>query len=150
MITHIPAQLTKGKLILHDIDTLMKINVKMDEFGLSSFFGGCHNYTKILMNHASNQNLATGILPFFQSILHLLLSLSKILFSDALKLLRAIVMSVILVHKNSSEVIKKLRLRKLQGSYVSSLDYSTSYTSLPRARMKAEVLFLLTYDSQKC
>ena len=29
--THVPAQLTKGKLLLHHIDTLTKINVKIDQ-----------------------------------------------------------------------------------------------------------------------
>ena len=35
-------------------------------------FIGCQSYTKILLNHASYQILTTALLPFFQSILHLL------------------------------------------------------------------------------
>ena len=42
--------------------------------------------------------------------------------------------------KNSSEVIEKLRLRNFQGWQVSSFNFSTLYTSLPHAFIKAKVL----------
>ena len=36
--TYVPAQLTKDKLLLHLIDTLTKINVKIDKFELATFY----------------------------------------------------------------------------------------------------------------
>ena len=47
--------------------------------------------------------------------------------------------------KNSSEVIEKLRMRNLQGSQVSSFDFSTLYTSLPHDLIKAKVLSLVKW-----
>ena len=47
--------------------------------------------------------------------------------------------------KNSSEVIEKLRLRNFQGSWVSSFDFSTLYTSLPHDLIKAKVLSLVNW-----
>ena len=47
--------------------------------------------------------------------------------------------------KNSSEVIEKLRLRNFRGSHVSSFDFSTLYTSLPHALIKAKVLSLVNW-----
>ena len=47
--------------------------------------------------------------------------------------------------KNSSEVIEKLRLRNFQGSQVSSVDFSTLYTSLPHDLIKAKVLSLVKW-----
>ena len=49
-----------------------------------------------------------------------------------------------LVIKNSSEVIKKLRLRNDQGSQVSSFAFSTLYTSLPH-HLKAKVLSFINW-----
>ena len=48
------------KLLLHHIDTLTNINVKIYKCELPAFFG--------LPNHDSYQSLATALLPFFQSI----------------------------------------------------------------------------------
>ena len=36
--TYVPAQLTKDKLLLHHIDTLTKINVKIDKWELPTFY----------------------------------------------------------------------------------------------------------------
>ena len=47
--------------------------------------------------------------------------------------------------KNSSEVIEKLRLRNFQGSQVTSIDFSTLYTSLPHDLIKAKVLSLVKW-----
>ena len=47
--------------------------------------------------------------------------------------------------KNSSEVIEKLRLRNFRGSQVSSVDFSTLYTSLPHDLIKAKVLSLVNW-----
>ena len=49
------------------------------------------------------------------------------------------------VHKNSSAVIERLRLRNFQGSRVSSFDFSTLYTSLPHDLIKAKVLSLVNW-----
>ena len=54
--------------------------------------------------------------------------------------------------KNSSEVIEKLRLQNFQYSQVSSVDCSTSYTSLPHGLIKEKVFLLLngvSTESQK-
>ena len=61
-------------------------------------FIGCQNYTNVLINHVLYQIQVTALLPFFLSILHLLLQLSKIMLWSTVKLLLAIVMSIILVH----------------------------------------------------
>ena len=47
--------------------------------------------------------------------------------------------------KNSSEVIKKLRLRNFQGSKVFCFDFSTLYTSLPHDLIKIKVLSLVNW-----
>ena len=39
----------------------------------------CQNYTNVLINHVLYQIQVTALLPFFRSILHLLLQLSKIM-----------------------------------------------------------------------
>ena len=58
-------------------------------------FIGCQNYTNVLTNRVLYQILVTALLPFFLSILHLLLQLSKIMLWSTVKLLLAIVMSII-------------------------------------------------------
>ena len=51
---YVPAQLTKDKLLLHCIDTLTKIDVKMDKCKLHTFYW-LPKLHKILINHASYQ-----------------------------------------------------------------------------------------------
>ena len=58
-------------------------------------FIGCQNYTNVLINHVLYQIQVTALLPFFLSILHLLLPLSKIMLWSTVKMLLAIVMSII-------------------------------------------------------
>ena len=58
-------------------------------------FIGCQNYTNVLINRVLYQIQVTALLPFFLSILHLLLQLSKIMLWSTVKLLFAIVMSII-------------------------------------------------------
>ena len=58
-------------------------------------FIGCQNYTNVLINRVLYQIQVTALLPFFLSILHLLLQLSKIMLWSTVKLLLAIVMSII-------------------------------------------------------
>ena len=57
------------------------------------YFIGCQNYTNVLINPILYQIQVTALLPFFLSILHLLLQLSKIMLW--VKLLLAIEMSII-------------------------------------------------------
>ena len=58
-------------------------------------FIGCQNYTNVLINHVLYQIQVTALLPFFLSILHLLWQLSKSMLLSKVKLLLAIVMSII-------------------------------------------------------
>ena len=58
-------------------------------------FIGCQNCTNVLINLLLYQIQVTALLPFFLSILHLLLQLSKIMLWSTVKLLLAIVMSII-------------------------------------------------------
>ena len=58
-------------------------------------FIGCQNYTNVLINRVLYQIQVTALLPFFLSILHLLLQLSKIVLCSTVKLLLGIVMSII-------------------------------------------------------
>ena len=58
-------------------------------------FIGCQNYTNVLINHVLYQIKATDVLPFFISILHLLLQLSKIILWSTVKLLLALLMSIV-------------------------------------------------------
>ena len=56
---------------------------------------GCQNYTNVLINRVLYQIQVTALLPFFLSIVHLLLQLSKIMLWSTVKLLLAIVMPII-------------------------------------------------------
>ena len=103
---------------------------------------------KVIINYILHQIQVTTLLPFFLSILHLLLQLSKIMLWSTVKLLLTIVMSIILVHENVSEVIENLRLRNFQGSKVSFFDLSTLYTSLSHDFIKAKVLSLVNRESK--
>ena len=58
-------------------------------------FIGCQNYNNVLFNRVLYQIQVTALLPFFLSILHLLLQLSKLMLWRTGKLLLAIVMSTI-------------------------------------------------------
>ena len=58
-------------------------------------FIGCQNYTNVRINHVLYLIQVTALLPFFRSILHLLWQLSKIILQSTVKLLLAIVMSII-------------------------------------------------------
>ena len=92
--TYIPAQLTKDQLLVHHINTLTKSMSKLIKVNCLHFIG-CQNYTNVLMNRVLYQIQVTAILPFFLSILHMLLQLSKIMLWSTAKLLLAIVMSII-------------------------------------------------------
>ena len=57
-------------------------------------FISCQNYTNILVNRVLYKIQVTALLPFCLSILHLLLQLSKIMLWSTVKLLLAIVTSI--------------------------------------------------------
>ena len=91
--TYVPAQFTKDQLLVHHINTLTKIDVKIDKCELPTFYWlpKLHN---VLINHVLYQIQITALLPFCLSILHLFLQLSKIMLWSTVKLLLAIVMSI--------------------------------------------------------
>ena len=131
---------------MHHINTLTKINVKIDKCELPTFFG-CQNYTNILINHVLYQIQVTALLPFFLSILHLLLQLPKVMLYSTVKLLLAIVMSIIFgplkTLQRSSKSCDFVTFRVLLK--VSSFDFSILYTSLPHDLIKAKVLSLVNW-----
>ena len=94
MSTYVPAQLTKDQRLVHHINTLTKINVKIDKCELPTFYW-LPKFNKRPYKSRFISNSITALLPFFLSILHLLLQLSKIMLWSTVKLLLAIVMSII-------------------------------------------------------
>ena len=89
--TYVPAQLTKDQLLVHHINTLTKISVKIIKCELPTFYW----LPKLHKRPYKSRFQVTALLPFFLSILHLLLQLSKIMLWSTVKLLLAIVMWII-------------------------------------------------------
>ena len=143
--TYVPAQLTKYQLLVHHINTLTKINFKFINVNCLHFIG-CQNYTNVLINRVLYQIQVTALLPFFLSILHLLLQLSKIMLWSTVKLLLAIVMSIIFgplkTLPRSSKSCDCVTFRVFK--YLLST-FSTLYTSLPHDLIKAKVLSLVNW-----
>ena len=142
---YVPAQLTKDKLLLHHIDTLTKINVKIDKYELPTFYWlpKLHkNPFKLRFisnsSHCSTTILSKHITSALTAIKDHVIKYSETAFSNSN-------VNYFWSIKNSSEVIEKLRLRNFQGSQVSSFDFSTLYTSLPHDLIKAKVLSLVTW-----
>ena len=143
--TYVPAQLTKDKLLLHHIDTLTKINVKIDKCELPTFYWlpKLHKNpfkSRFISNssHCSTTILSKHITSALTAIKDHVIKYSETAFSNSN-------VNYFWSIKNSSEVIEKLRLRNFQGSQVSSFDFSTLYTSLPHDLIKAKVLSLVTW-----
>ena len=139
------AQLTKDKLLLHHIDTLTKINVKIDKCELPTFYWlpKLHKNpfkSRFISNssHCSTTILSKHITSALTAIKDHVIKYSETAFSNSN-------VNYFWSIKNSSEVIEKLRLRNFQGSQVSSFDFSTLYTSLPHDLIKAKVLSLVTW-----
>ena len=69
--TYVPAQLTKDKLLLHHIENLTKIDLKIDKCELPTCYWlpklHQHPYTSRLISNSSH---GTSLLQFFKSILH--------------------------------------------------------------------------------
>ena len=141
--TYVPAQLTKDQLLVHHINTLTKINVKIDKCELPTFYclPKLHKRpykSRFISNssHCSTTILSKHITSALTAVEDHVMKYSETAFSNSN-------VNYFWSIKNSSEVIEKLRLRNFQGSQVSSFDFSTLYTSLPHDLIKAKVLSLV-------
>ena len=137
--TNVPAQLTKDKLLLHHIDTLTKIYVKIDKCELPSFYWlpKLHKNpfkSRFISNsgHCSTTILSKHITSALTAVKDHVIKYSETAFSSSN-------VNYFWSIKNSSDVIEKLRLRNFQGYHV-SFDFSTLYTSLPHDLITAKVL----------
>ena len=141
----VPAQLTKDNLLLHHIDTITNINVKIDKCELPRFYWlpKLHKNPFISRFTSNSSQCSTTILTkhitsALTAVKDHVIKYSETAFSNSnVNYFRSI--------KNSSEVVEKLRLRDFQGSQVSSFDFSTLYTSLPLHLNKAKVLPLVNF-----
>ena len=145
--TYVPAQLTKDQLPVHHINTLPKINVKIDKCELPTFYWlpKLHKrpYKSRFISNLNHCSASTTILSKYitsalTAVKDHLMKYSETAFSKSN-------VNNFWFIKNSSEVIEKLRLRNFQGSQVSSFDFSTLYTSLPHDLIKAKVLYLANW-----
>ena len=141
--TYVPVKLTKDQLLVHHINSLTKINVKIDKFELATLYllpklrkgpyktrfisNSSHYSPTILFMHI--QSALTAIKDHVMKYSKTALSNSNVNYFWSIK--------------NSSEVIEKLRLRNFQGSQVFSFDFFTLYTSLPHDLIEAKVLSLV-------
>ena len=138
--TYVPALLTKYFFCVISILSLNQISKLINLTCLH--FIGCRNYTKILIRFISNSShcsttiLSKHITPTLTAVKDHVIKYSETAFSNSN-------VNYFWSIKNSSEVIKNLRLRKFQGSRVSSFYFSTLYTSLPHEIITAKVLSLV-------
>ena len=117
-----PAQLSKDQLLVHHINTLTKINVKLINVNCLHFIG-CQNYTRpyksrVISNssHCYTTILSKHITSALTAVKDHVIKYSETAFSNSN-------VNNFWSIKNSSEVIKKLRLRNFQGFQVSSFDF---------------------------
>ena len=143
--TYVPAQLTEDQLLVHHINTITKINVKIDKCELPTFYWlpklhKRHYKSRFISNssHCSTTILSKHIISALTAFKDHVMKYSETAFSNSN-------VNYFWSVKNSSEVIEKLRLRNFQGSKVSSFDFSTLYTSLPHDLIKAKVLSLVNW-----
>ena len=143
--TYAPAQLTKDKLLVHHINTLTKINVKIDKCELPTFYWlpKLHKRpykSRFISNssHCSTTILSKHITSALTAVKDHVIKYNETAFSNSN-------VNYFWSIKNSSEVIEKLRLRNFRGSQVSSFDLSALYTSLPHDLIKAKVLSLVNW-----
>ena len=130
MSTYVPAQLTKDNLLLHHIDKLTKINVKIDKCELPTFYWlpKLHKNpfkSRFISNssHLSTTILSKHITSAVTTVKDHLIKYSETAFSNSN-------VNYFWSIRNSSEVVEKLLLLNFQGSQVSSFDFSTLHTSL--------------------
>ena len=145
MSTYSPAQLTKNQLLVHHINTLTKIDVKIDKCELPTFYWlpKLHKRpykSRFISNssHCSTTILSKHITSALTAVKDHVIKYSETAFSNSN-------VNYFWSIKNSSEVIEKLRLRNFRGSHVSSSHFSTLYTSLPHDLIKAKVLSLVSW-----
>ena len=143
--TYVPAQLTKDQLIVHHINTLTIINVKIDKCELPTFYWLPKLHKRphkscLLPNsrHCSTTILSKHIISGLTAVKDHVTKYSQTVFSNSN-------VNYFCSIKNSSEFIEKLRLHKFQGSQVSSFDFYTLYMSLPHDLIKANVLSLVNW-----
>ena len=140
-----PAQLTKDQHPDHHINTLTKIDVKIDKCELPTFYWlpKLHKRpfkSRFISNfsHYSTAILSKHITSALTAVKDNVIKYSETAFSNSN-------VNYFWSIKISSEVIEKLRLRNVRGSQVSSFDFSTLYTSLPYDLIKANVLSLVNW-----
>ena len=138
--TYTPGQLTKDQLLVHHINTLTKINVKIDKCELPTFYWLPKLHKRPYKSRFISTSSHCSIIIISKHITSALtadkdhvMKYSETAFSNSN-------VNYFWFIKNSSEVIEKLRLRNFQGFQVSSFDFSTLYTSLPHDLIKAKVL----------
>ena len=126
--TYVPAQLTKDQLLVHHINTLTKIDVKIDKCELPTFYWlpKLHKRpykSRFISNssHCSTTILSMHITSALTAVKDHVIKYSETAFSNSN-------VNYFWSIKNSSEVIEKLRLRNFRGSQVSSFDFSLLYT----------------------
>ena len=141
--TYVPAQLTKDQLLVHHINTLTKINVKIEKCELPTFYWlpNLHKcpYQPRFISNSSHYSTA-----IFSKHITSALTAVKIMLWSTVKLLLAIVMSIIFdplkTLQRSSKSCDCVTFRILK--YFLST-FSTLYTSLPHDLIKAKVLSLV-------
>ena len=143
--TYAPAQMTKDQLLVHHINSLTKIDVKIDKCELPTFYWlpKLHKrpyQSRFISNssHCSTTILSKHITSALTAVKDHIIKYSETAFSNSN-------VNYFCSIKNSSEVIEKLRLRNFRCSHVSSFDFSTVYTSLPHDLIKAKVLSLVNW-----
>ena len=126
-----PAQLRKDQVLVHPINTLTKINVKIDKCELPTIYWlpqlQKRPYkSRFISNssHCSTTILSKHITSALTAVKDHVMKYSETAFSSSN-------VNYFWSIKNSFDVIEKLRLRNFQGSQISSFDFSTLYTSLP-------------------
>ena len=130
---------------MHHINTLTKIDVKIDKCELPTFYWlpKLHKRpykSRFISNssHCSTTILSKHITSALTAVKDHVIKYSETAFSNSN-------VNYFWSIKNSSEVIEKLRLRNFWGSQVSSFNFSTLYTSLPHDLIKAKVLSLVNW-----
>ena len=142
--TYVPAQLTKDQFLVHHINTLTKINVKIDKRELPTFHWllklhkrPYQSRFKSNSSHCSTTILSKHITSARTAVKDNVMKYSETAFSHSN-------VNNCWSIKNSSEVIEKLWLCNFQRSQV-SFDFSTLYTSLSHDLIKAKVLSLVNW-----
>ena len=142
---YVPADLTKDKLLQRHIDSLTKSNIKIDKIDLPTFYwlpklhkNPYKSHFISNSSHCSTTILSKNITSALTAVKDYAIKYSETAFSNSN-------VNYFWSIKNSSEVIEKLRLRNFQGSQVSSIDFSTLYTSLPHELSKEKLLSLVNW-----